>query len=84
METLSAEISAEELSERRGDVLRRVAHSGERIGVTRIGKLAAVVIGATGLEALEAFELAADVADYRKAKAAGDGGRIGLDELRHS
>ena len=54
----------------------------ERIGVTRNGKLAAVVVGLADLEALENFEMAQDVAAYRQAKADDDGGRVSLDELR--
>ena len=46
------------------------------------GKLAAVVIGVGDLEALEEFEMAQDLAAYREAKAADDGGRVSLDELR--
>ncbi|HEY5435445.1 MAG TPA: type II toxin-antitoxin system prevent-host-death family antitoxin [Candidatus Limnocylindrales bacterium] len=37
-------------------------YAGERIGVTRNGKLAAVVIGVEDLEALEEFEMAQDLA----------------------
>ena len=55
---------------------------GERIGVTRNGKLAAVVVGVADFEALEDFEMAQDLAAYREAKAADDGTRVGLDELR--
>ena len=57
-------------------------YAGERIGVTRNGKLAAVVIGFEDLVALEEFEIAQDLAAYREAKAADDGGRVTLDELR--
>lgn len=57
-------------------------YAGERIGVTRNGKLAAVVIGVADLEKLEAFEMAQDVSSYREAKAADDGSRVSLDELR--
>ena len=57
-------------------------YGGERIGVTRNGKLAAVVVSIADLEALEAFEMAQDVAAYREAKAQDDGGRVSLGELR--
>ena len=63
-------------------VLGRAMYAGERIGVTRNGKLAAVVIGVEDLEALEEFEMAQDLAAYREAKAADDGGGVTLDELR--
>lgn len=64
------------------DVLGRAMYASERIGITRNGKLAAVVVSAADLEALEAFEMAQDVAAYREAKAADDGGRVTLDEVR--
>ena len=57
-------------------------YAGERIGVTRNGKLAAVLVSVSDLEALEAFEDAQDVAAYRAAKAQDDGERVSLDELR--
>lgn len=54
----------------------------QRIGVTRNGKLAAVVVSVADVEALEQFEMADDVAAYREAKASDDGTRVTLDELR--
>lgn len=57
-------------------------YAGERIGVTRNGKLAAVVIGVADLETLEEFEMAQDVAAYREAVANDDGQRISLADLR--
>jgi PHD/YefM family antitoxin component YafN of YafNO toxin-antitoxin module len=59
-------------------------YGGERIGITRNGKLAAVVISVEDLNELEGFEMAQDVAEYRDAKAADDGVRVSLDELRAS
>jgi prevent-host-death family protein len=82
METITLELSTRELRGKLADVLGRAMYAGERIGVTRNGKLAAVVIGVADLEALEAFEMAEDVAAYREAKAVDDGGRVSLDELR--
>lgn len=82
METLDIEVSTRELRGQLSDVLGRAMYAGERIGVTRNGKLAAVVIGVADLEALEAFEMAQDVDAYRSAKAADDGSRISLDDLR--
>jgi prevent-host-death family protein len=82
METVTTEVSTRELRGQLADVLGRAMYAGERIGVTRNGKLAAVVIGVADLAALEAFEMAEDVAAYREAKAADDGGRVSLDELR--
>lgn len=57
-------------------------YAGERIGVTRNGKLAAVVVSVADVEALEEFEMAQDVTAYREAKAADDGTRVTLEELR--
>lgn len=82
MDTVSDEVTTRELRNQLSDVLGRAMYAGERIGVTRNGKLAAVVIGVSDLEALEAFELAYDLAAYREAKAADDGTRVTLDELR--
>lgn len=82
METVTNEITTRELRSRLSDVLGRAMYAGERIGVTRNGKLAAVVISVADLEALEAFEMAQDIAAYRDAKAADDGTRVALDELR--
>ncbi len=82
MDTVTNEITTRELRSQLSDVLGRAMYAGERIGVTRNGKLAAVVIGVADLEALEAFEMAQDVAAYRKAKAADDGARVTIDGLR--
>jgi prevent-host-death family protein len=82
MDTLSGEVSTRELRDQLSDVLGRAMYAGERIGITRNGKLAAVVVSAADLEALEEFEMAQDVAAYREAKAADDGERVTIDELR--
>ncbi len=82
MDTVSSEVTTRELREQLADVLGRAMYAGERIGVTRNGKLAAVVVSVDDLEALEAFEMAEDVAAYRDAKAQDDGARVSLDELR--
>ncbi len=82
MDTVTSELSTRELRSQLSDVLGRAMYAGERIGVTRNGKLAAVVVSVSDLEALEAFEMAQDVAAYREAKAADDGTRVALDELR--
>lgn len=82
METVTREVSTRELRSQLSDVLGRAMHAGERIGVTRNGKLVAVVIGVADLEALEEFEMAGDIAAYRAAIASDDGQRVGLDELR--
>ena len=82
MDTLTSEVSTRELRDQLSDVLGRAMYAGERIGVTRNGKLAAVVISVADLEALEEFEMAQDVAAYREATASDDGQRISLAELR--
>jgi prevent-host-death family protein len=82
MDTVTTEVSTRELRSRLSDVLGRAMYAGERIGVTRNGRLAAVVVSVADLEALEDFEMAQDVAAYRAAKADDDGTRVTLDELR--
>lgn len=82
METLSSEVTTRELRGNLADVLGRTMYAGERIGVTRNGKLAAVLVSVSDLEALEAFEDAQDVAAFRAAKAQDDGTRVSLEELR--
>ncbi|WP_434969886.1 type II toxin-antitoxin system Phd/YefM family antitoxin [Microbacterium sp. bgisy207] len=82
MDSVTTEVSTRELRSQLSDVLGRAMYAGERIGVTRNGKLAAVVVSVADLEALEAFEMAQDVAAYRQAKAEDDGTRVTLDELR--
>lgn len=82
MDTVTSEVTTRELRGQLADVLGRTMYAGERIGVTRNGKLAAVLVSVEDLEALEAFEEAQDVAAYRAAKAKDDGERVSLDELR--
>ncbi|WP_067249063.1 type II toxin-antitoxin system Phd/YefM family antitoxin [Microbacterium resistens] len=82
MATVTSEVSTRELRTHLSDILGRAMYAGERIGVTRNGKLAAVVVSIDDLEALEAFEMAQDIAAYREAKAEDDGGRVSLAELR--
>ncbi|MDO5066501.1 MAG: type II toxin-antitoxin system prevent-host-death family antitoxin [Propionibacteriaceae bacterium] len=82
MNTVTSEVSTRELRSQLSDVLGRAMYAGERIGVTRNGKLAAVVIGVADLETLEEFEMAQDVAAYREAVANDDGQRISLADLR--
>lgn len=82
MDTVSREISTRELRSQLSDVLGRVMYAGERIGVTRNGKLAAVVVSVGDVEALEEFEMAQDVAAYREARTTDDGSRVTLDALR--
>lgn len=78
----TSDVSTRELRSHLSDVLGRAQYGGERIGVTRNGKLAAAVVSLSDLEALEAFEMEQDVAAYRQAVAEDDGTRVSLDELR--
>jgi prevent-host-death family protein len=82
MDTVTSEVSTRELREKLSDVIGRTRYAHERIGITRNGKLAAVMIGVDDLEALEELEMDQDVAAYRQAKAEDDGQRVTLDELR--
>lgn len=50
-------------------------------GVTRNGKLAAVIVSVEDAEALEEYEMAQDLAAYKKAKAEDNGSRISLEDL---
>lgn len=82
MNTMDSEVTTRELRSNLSEVLGRAMYGGERIGVTRNGKLAAVVIGVADFEALEAYEMEQDLAAYRQAKSEDDGERITLTELR--
>lgn len=84
MASVSESITTRELRNQLSDVLGRAMYAGERIGVTRNGKLAAVVVSVADLEALEAFEMEQDVAAYREAVTTDDGERVSLAELRAS
>jgi prevent-host-death family protein len=81
-ETMSSEVTTRELRNHLSDVLGRAMYGGERIGVTRNGKLAAVVVSVEDFEALEELEMAQDASAYRAAKAEDDGTRVSLAQLR--
>lgn len=82
MGSMEREVTTRELRSQLSDVLGRTMYAGERIGVTRNGKLAAVIVSVADLETLEEFEMAQDVAAYREAMQSDDGARVSLDELR--
>lgn len=82
MDTISRSFPAKDFRDRLADVLGGVAYGSERVGITRHGKLAAVMISVDDLELLEELEAARDAAEFAAAKAADDGGRVSLDELR--
>ncbi|MGH3690992.1 MAG: type II toxin-antitoxin system prevent-host-death family antitoxin [Microbacterium sp.] len=82
MNTISRSVPSKDLRDSLADVLGGVAYGSERVGVTRHGKLTAVVISVGDLELLEELEAARDAAEFAAAKAADDGNRVSLDELR--
>ena len=82
MNTISRSVPSRDLRDKLADILGGVTYGSERVGVTRHGKLTAVVISVDDLELLEELEAARDVAEFRAAKAADDGERVTLDELR--
>jgi prevent-host-death family protein len=82
MDSVTSSVSARELRADLSSIVGRVSFGHERIGVTRNGKLAAVVIGIDDLELLEQLEVANDLAAYTAARAADDGSRATLDDLR--
>lgn len=82
MDTISRSLPSKDFRDRLADVLGGVAYGSERVGITRHGKLAAVMISVDDLELLEELEAARDAAEFTAAKAADDGGRVSLDELR--
>jgi prevent-host-death family protein len=84
MDTVTSRVSTRELRGQLADVIGRTMYGHERIGITRNGKLAAVVIGIEDLEAFEELEMAQDVAAYRRAKAVDNGQRVSLADVRGS
>jgi prevent-host-death family protein len=84
MDTVTSRVSTRELRGQLADVIGRTMYGHERIGITRNGKLAAVVIGLEDLEAFEELEMAQDVAAYRRAKAVDNGQRVSLADVRGS
>lgn len=67
--TLTGELTTRGLGNHLPDVLGRAMYGGKGIGVTRNGKLAAVVVSVEDFEALEEFEMDQNAAAYRAAKA---------------
>ncbi|MCK8478414.1 MULTISPECIES: type II toxin-antitoxin system prevent-host-death family antitoxin [Microbacterium] len=82
MNTISRSVPSKDLRDSLADVLGGVAYGSERVGVTRHGKLTAVVISVDDLELLEELEAARDAAEFAAARTADDGQRVTLDELR--
>jgi prevent-host-death family protein len=82
MVSLSGSVSARDLRDDLASVVGRASFGHERVGITRHGKLAAVVIGVDDLELLEELETARDAAEFAAARAADDGSRVSLAQLR--
>ena len=82
MNTLATTLSTRELRANLSDVLGRASYGGERIGVTKNGRLTAIVIGVDDLLALEELEDARDLAAFREAARNADGQRVSLADLR--
>lgn len=81
MTTLDRELTASQLRDELTTVVSSVAFGHERVGITRHGKLVAVVVSVDDLDRLEQLEDAADVRAYEEAKANDDGTRVSADEL---
>lgn len=77
----SSSISVADLRAGLSEAINRAAFGHERIGITRRGKVAAVLISVDDLERLEELEEAEDLAALRAARAADTGERIPLEEL---
>ncbi|WP_188358926.1 type II toxin-antitoxin system Phd/YefM family antitoxin [Rothia aerolata] len=82
MATLTNTVSTRELRGDLSDVLSRAKYGNERIGITRNGKLTAVLVSVEDLEALEAYELQQDSLAYEEAQAEDDGERTILQDFK--
>jgi prevent-host-death family protein len=80
--TLTSSITTRALRNELADVVGRAGYGHERVGITRHGKLTAVVIGPDDLALLEQLEEARDAAELQQAIADDDGGRVTLAQLR--
>lgn len=79
---LDSSVTARDLRDDLAQVVNRAGFAHERVGITRHGKLAAVMIGVEDLELLERFEAARDAVEFEAARAMDDGGRVTLEQLR--
>lgn len=64
------------------DLVNRARFGGERVQLSSRGKPVAVLLSVEDFEALEALEDAADVRAYDEAKAADDGERFTMDDVK--
>lgn len=78
---MTRKISVADLRTTLSDTINRAAYGHERVGITRRGKVAAVLVSVEDAARLEQLEDEADLAAYRAAKSADDGTRVSLDEL---
>ncbi|WP_145225265.1 type II toxin-antitoxin system Phd/YefM family antitoxin [Rudaeicoccus suwonensis] len=81
MSEFTSQVSVADLRTTLSDTINRAAYGHERVGITRRGKVTAVLVSVEDAIRLEQLEDEADLAAYRAAKAADDGTRISLDDL---
>ena len=81
MVALARLVTTRELRAGLADTLGAVTYGRDRIGITRNGKLAAVLIDPVDYATFEALENADDIRAFDAAKAEDDGVRISATEL---
>lgn len=82
MASLTEKISTAVARTRFAEVVSRTQYAGERIGLTRKGKLSAVLISVEDFEAFEQYEMECDIAAFDAAIAEDDGTRVTLEQMR--
>lgn len=78
---MRSQVSVADLRATLSDTINRAAYGHERVGITRRGKVAAVLVSVEDALRLEQLEDEADLAAYRATKDADDGVRVSLHEL---
>lgn len=81
MSTITSSVTIRALRDGLADAVGRASYGHERVQITKNGKPAAVLIGSDDFELLEQLEMLRDVAEYRAAQSADDGGRVSVSEL---
>lgn len=79
--TVARNVTASSLRDDLTSTVGAVTYGRQRVGITRHGKLVAVMVPVEDVELLERLEDEADVRAYDAAKADDDGGRVSADEL---
>ncbi|GAA3945402.1 type II toxin-antitoxin system Phd/YefM family antitoxin [Microbacterium soli] len=79
--TVAREVSASALRDKMTSTVSTVTYGHERVGITRHGKLVAVMVPVEDVELLEKYEELADIRAYDEAKASDDGSRVSADEF---